>query len=55
MQHHPYLRYEQAKAIYTLRRKNLKLRSIDDLRALPELTDEDLERIAPYLRFDVLF
>ena len=51
LQRHPYLRYEQAKAIYTLRRKNLKLQSIDDLRALPELTDEDLERIAPYLCF----
>ena len=52
MQHHPYLRYEQAKAIYTLRRKNLKLRSIDDLRTLPELTDEDLERLQPYLSFE---
>ena len=52
LQRHPYLRYEQAKAIYTLRRKNLKLHSIDDLCNLPELTSEDLERLAPYLSFE---
>ena len=52
LQHHPYLRYKQAKAIYTLRRNNLRLKSMDDLRALPELTEEDLARIAPYLSFE---
>lgn len=52
LQCHPYLRYKQAKAIYTLRRQRVSLKSIDDLRALPELTEEDLARIAPYLRFE---
>lgn len=52
LQRHPYLRYEQAKAIYNLRRKQLRLTSLDDLRALPELTDSDLQRIAPYLCFE---
>lgn len=51
LQRHPYLRFNQAKAIYTLRRKMVRLQSIDDLRTLPELTEEDLERIAPYLSF----
>ena len=52
LQRHPYLRYNQAKAIYTLRRKNVRLHSIDDLRSLPELTEKDIERISPYLRFE---
>lgn len=52
LQRHPYLRYEQAKAIYNLRRKQLRLTSLDDLRALPELSDSDLHRLAPYLLFE---
>ena len=52
LQRHPYLRYEQAKAIYTLRRKNLRLNSLDELRTIPELTEDDLERIGPYLSFE---
>lgn len=52
LQRHPYLRYEQAKAIYSLRRKNLRISSIDELRALPELTAEDLKRVEPYLSFE---
>ena len=47
LQRHPYIRYEQAKAIYTLRRKKVRLESIEDLRALPEMTEEDLRRAAP--------
>ena len=52
LQRHPYLRFSQAKAIYTLRRQRTRLSSIDDLRALQELTEADLERIAPYLSFE---
>lgn len=52
LQRHPYLRYNQAKAIYNLRRKNVKLHSLDDLRILPELTEDELQRLAPYLRFE---
>ena len=52
LQRHPYLRYNQAKAIYTLRRKRVRFASIDDLRELPELTEEDLRRLTPYLSFE---
>ena len=52
LQRHPYIRYEQAKAIYDLRRKKVHLESIEYLRALPEMTEEDLQRVAPYLRFE---
>ena len=52
LQRHPYLRYQQAKAIYTLRRRNMHIRTLDDLRQLPELTDSDLLRLAPYLSFE---
>ena len=52
LQQHPYIRFQQAKAIYNLRRKNVTLRSIDELSPLPELSEEDINRIAPYLRFE---
>lgn len=52
LQQHPYIRFKQAKAIYNLRRKNVTLRSIDELRPLPELSEEDINRISPYLRFE---
>lgn len=49
---HPYLRYEQAKAIYDLRRRKVTLSSIDDLSSIHLLSEEELARIAPYLLFD---
>lgn len=49
---HPYIRYEQARAIYTLRRQRVKLKSIDELRELPELSEKDIDRLTPYLRFE---
>ena len=52
LQRHPYLRYKQAKSIYTLRRQRVRLRDMDELRSLPELTEAELERIAPYLSFE---
>ena len=52
LQRHPYIRYNQAKAIYNLRRKKLKLLSIDDLQDVPELTPKDLQQITPYLNFE---
>ena len=52
LQRHPYLRYEQAKAIYTLRRQRIRLESIDDLRCLREFTEQDLHRLYPYLSFE---
>ena len=52
LQRHPYLRFQQAKAIYTLRRQRIRLHSIDDLRFLPDLTEDDLHRLTPYLSFE---
>ncbi len=52
LQRHPYLRYEQAKAIYQLRRKRVRLQSMDELREVPELTENDLNRLTFYLRFE---
>ena len=52
LKNHPYLRYNQAKAIYVLRRQRIRLQSIDDLRSLPEMTEDDLRRLAPYLSFE---
>lgn len=52
LQRHPYLRYTQAKAIYTLRRKRVRLNGLEDLRALPELSEHDLTRLTPYLSFE---
>ena len=49
---HPYLRYNQAKAIYTLRRNRVRILSLDELRTLPEFNEQDLEKIAPYLSFE---
>ena len=49
---HPYLRFKQAKAIYELRRKYIRLNSIEDLRRLNELDSADLQRLQYYLRFE---
>ena len=49
---HPYLRFEQAKAIYELRRRKIHLDSIQQLNELDCLSSETLEKIAPYLNFD---
>lgn len=52
MQRHPYLSFTQAKAIYELRRNKFYLKSIDELRSLPCLTEEDIRRLEPYLSFE---
>ena len=52
LQRHPYLSFEQAKAIYELRRRKIRLKSIDQLRTLDCLSESDLLRLQPYLSFD---
>ena len=52
LQRHPYLNFTQAKAIYELRRNKFYLKSIDELRGLPCLTEEDIKRLEPYLSFE---
>ena len=52
MRKHPYIGFTKAKAIYELRRNKFKLKSIDELRELPCITDEDIKRLRPYLSFE---
>ena len=52
LQRHPYLRYSQAKAIYTLRRQRVYIKRIEELQTLPELSDSLLLRLQPYLSFE---
>lgn len=51
LRHHPYLRYEQAEAIYQRRRSNYKLHSIEEIKSIKNITEEDIERLRPYLEF----
>ena len=52
MRKHPYMGFTKAKAIYELRRNKFYLKSIDELRELPCLTEEDIRRLEPYLSFE---
>lgn len=49
---HPYLRYNQSKAIRQLRRQKGRLAGWENLRLLEEFTTEDRQRLAHYLSFD---
>ena len=49
---HPYLRFEQAQAIYEFRRKKIRLDSIQQLQQIEGLDIKTVEKIAPYLNFD---
>lgn len=52
LQRHPYLSFEQARAIYELRRKKIHLKHLDQLRTLDYLTEQDIQRLRPYLSFE---
>lgn len=52
LQRHPYLSFEQARAIYELRRKKIHLKHLDQLRTLDCLTEQDFQRLRPYLSFE---
>ena len=49
---HPYLRFEQAQAIYELRRKKVRLTSIEDLKQLECIDTTTINKLMPYLNFD---
>ncbi len=49
---HPYIDFYQAKAIIEFRKKRGKINHIEELSLLEEFTEEDWERIAPYLHFE---
>lgn len=49
--HHPYLTYDQVKAIFSYRQKYGNLHSLHDLRLLDVFTEAEEARLAPYLSF----
>ncbi len=50
---HPYIEYYQARDLIRLRDRGQHFRSEDDLRAVPSMTDSSLQRLLPYLVFDL--
>jgi DNA uptake protein ComE-like DNA-binding protein len=48
---HPYIDFEQTKAIVNLRRRTGNIKSIKELAMLDEFTPKDIERIYPYIDF----
>ena len=48
---HPYIDYEQTKAIVNLRRRTGNITSTNQLAMLDEFSSEDIERITPYIDF----
>ena len=51
LQRHPYLNFEQAKAIYEYRRKHIRIKSAEELKKIKGLSSEDIEKIVIYLDF----
>ena len=49
---HPYIEYYQARDIVRLRDRGQHFRSVDDLRAVPSMSDSTLRRLLPYLVFE---
>lgn len=52
LRRHPYLNFYQARAIVELRRERGKVQGPGQLSLLEEFTDQDLERLEPYLDFE---
>ena len=48
---HPYLNYNQVQTIFNLRDKKGRISSIEELSLLDEFTDDDIDRLRPYLQF----
>ena len=51
LQRHPYLNFEQAKAIYEYRRKHIRIKSAEELKKIKGLSPTDIEKIIIYLDF----
>lgn len=52
LRRHPYINFYQARAIVEYRKKQGQLKSLKPLSLLEEFTEEDLQRIEQYIRFD---
>ena len=51
LRRHPYIDYYQARAIVDYRRLHGPIRSLNDLRLLPEFTPEKIGRLLPYVEY----
>ena len=51
LQRHPYLNFEQAKAIYEYRRKHIRIKSAEELKKIKGLSPTDIEKLLIYLDF----
>ena len=51
LQRHPYLNFEQAKAIYEYRRRHIRIRNVEELYKIDKLTDNDIKKLSIYLDF----
>ena len=49
---HPYIGYYRAKAIMDLRHRDGRVVSLRQLSFLDEFSDEDIQRLEPYLSFE---
>lgn len=52
LQHHPYLSHQQAVEISQYRVRHKGFRQVSELQMLSSLTDEDVQRLLPYLSFE---
>ena len=48
---HPYIRVRLAKPLWNYLQKRGSLHDINDLRRIPDFTDQDIQRLTPYLEF----
>jgi competence ComEA-like helix-hairpin-helix protein len=48
---HPYLSFEQAKAIYEYRRRHIRIRNVEELYKIDKLTENDIKKLSIYLDF----
>lgn len=48
---HPYMGFTRARAIDAYRRTHGSIRSLDDLRLLPDFTEEAIARLQPYIEY----
>ena len=49
LQLHPYISYKKAEQLYELRRRKIRLRSMDELSGI--FTEQERQRLAPYMQF----
>ncbi len=52
LRRHPYVNYYQARAITDYRRTHGPLKSLDELRLLPDFDERAIQRLAPYVEFE---